>query len=322
MRAIQITEFGGPEVLQFAEVPDPVPGEGEVLITVSRAGLNYADTHQAENSYLAKAKLPMIPGGEVVGTTADGRRVVALTSSGGYAEKALAHAGATFDVPDGVDDLTALSLIVQGATAWLLLRKSTHLEAGESVVVHAAAGGVGTIAVQLAKLWGAGRVIATASSDDKRKLALDLGADVAVDSRAEDMTAALIEANEGQRVDVVLDMTGGATTDQSLAALATFGRLAFYGMASRQAPQPVELRSLLLHSTTVAGMWLPHALKVRDAEHGTLAHRAMAELFSLVVDGKLKAVPGGEYGLSEARQAHEDLRSRKTTGKLVLDPSR
>ncbi|WP_434447772.1 quinone oxidoreductase family protein [Lentzea sp. E54] len=322
MRAIQITEFGGPEVLQEVELPDPVPGEGEVLIDVSRAGLNYADTHQAENSYLAQMQLPLVPGGEVVGTTEDGRRVVALTNSGGYAEKAVAHAATTFDVPDGVDDLTALSLIVQGATAWLLLRKSTHMEPGESVVVHAAAGGVGTIAVQLAKLWGAGRVIATASSDDKRKLALDLGADVAIDSRAEDMTAALKEANGGRRVDVVLDMTGGATTDQSLVALAPFGRLAFYGMASRERPKPADLGALLVHSTAVAGMWLPHALKVRDAEHGTLVHRAMAELFGLVVDGKLKAIPGGEYGMAEVRQAHEDLRSRRTTGKLLLDPSR
>jgi NADPH2:quinone reductase len=322
VRAIQITEFGGPEVLQQVELPDPVAGEGEVLINVSRAGLNYADTHQAENSYLAKMELPLVPGGEVVGVTEDGRRVVALTkNSGGYAEKAVAPALTTFDVPDGVDDLTALSLIVQGATAWLLLRKSTHMEAGESVVVHAAAGGVGTIAVQLAKLWGAGRIIATASSDDKRKLALDLGADVAIDSRSEDMTAALIEANGG-RVDVVLDMTGGAVTDQSVVALAPFGRLAFYGMASRERPKPVDLGALLVHSTTVAGMWLPHALRVRDSEFGTLAHRAMAELFQLVVDGKVRAVPGGEYGMGEIRQAHEDLRSRRTAGKLLLDPSR
>ena len=122
MRAIQITEFGGPEVLQQVELPDPVPAEGEVLINVSRAGLNYADTHQAENSYLAQMTLPLVPGGEIVGTTADGRRVVALTkSSGGYAEKAVAPELTTFDVPDGVDDLTALSLIVQGATAWLLI---------------------------------------------------------------------------------------------------------------------------------------------------------------------------------------------------------
>ncbi|XVV05884.1 quinone oxidoreductase family protein [Actinosynnema sp. CA-248983] len=318
MRAIQITEFGGPEVLTEVDLPDPVAGPGELLVDVSRAGLNYADTHQAENSYLARMELPLVPGGEVVGRTPDGRRVVALTNFGGYAEKAAVPAATAFDVPDGVDDLTALSMVVQGATAWLLLRKSVHLEPGESVVVHAAAGGVGSIAVQLAKKWGAGRVIATASSADKRKLALDLGADVAVDSTAEDMTAALREANEGRRVDVVLDMTGGAVTDQSVAALAPFGRLAFYGMASRERPSPVDLGKLLVHSTAIAGMWLPHAFKLP----GRVVHRAMDELFALVEAGELRAVAGGEYGLSEVRKAHEDLRSRRTTGKLVLDPSR
>src|SRR5439155_3528232 len=135
-------------------------------------------------------------------------------------------------------------MIVQGATAWLLLRRSVHLEPGESVVVHAAAGGVGSVAVQLAKIWGAGRVIATASTPDKRKLAEELGADVSVKADAGNMTEALREANGGRRVDVVLDMTGGRVTDQSLAALAPFGRLAFYGMASRQAPTPVAAGAL------------------------------------------------------------------------------
>lgn len=147
MRAIQITEFGGPEVLNEVELPDPVAGPGELLVHVSRAGLNYADTHQAENSYLSKMELPLVPGGEVVGTAGD-RRVVGLTNFGGYAQKAVVPEATAFDVPDGVDDLTALSMVVQGATAWLLLRKSTHLEPGESVVVHAAAGGVGSLAVR------------------------------------------------------------------------------------------------------------------------------------------------------------------------------
>jgi NADPH:quinone reductase len=317
MRAIQITEFGGPEVLTLAEVPDPTAGPGQVLIEVDHAGVNYADTHQAENSYLSKTTLPLVPGGEVVGRTGDGRRVVALLPSGGYAERAVADQVSTFEVPDGVDDVTALAMIVQGATAWLLLRRSVHLEPGESVVVHAAAGGVGSIAVQLAKIWGAGRVIATASTPEKRKLAEELGADVSVEADAGNMTEALREANGGRRVDVVLDMTGGRVTDQSLAALAPFGRLAFYGMASRQAPTPVAPGALLARSTTVAGMWLPHAFG-----RPGLMQRLMAELFELVAAGRLRAVPGGEYPLSQARQAHEDLRARRTVGKLVLDPSR
>ena len=318
MRAIQITQFGGPEVLNLADLPEPAAGPGQVLIEVSRAGVNYADTHQAEDSYLAKAQLPLVPGAEVVGRTPDGRRVVALVGTGGYAEKAVAPEGMVWDVPDGVDDVTALGMIVQGASAWVLLRRSTHLEPGESVVVHAAAGGVGSLAVQLAKEWGAGRVIATASSKEKRDLALELGADVAVDPAEPDLTAALIEANGGRRVDVVLEMTGGRVTDQSLRALAPFGRLAFYGMASREAPSPVHPAALLSHSTTIAGMWLSQVFHLPGDVMGT----ALRELYGLAGEGRLRVISGGEYGLSEARRAHEDLRARRTTGKLVLDPAR
>ncbi|MFI0453055.1 zinc-binding alcohol dehydrogenase family protein [Actinomadura sp. 6N118] len=318
MRAIQITEFGGPEVLNVTELPDPVAGDGQLLVEVSRAGINYADTHQAENSYLSPSTLPMVPGGEVVGRTADGRRVVALVGTGGYAEKAVAPATLAWDVPDAIDDLTALGMIVQGATAWILLRRSVHMEPGESVVVHAAAGGVGTLAVQLAKAWGAGRVIATASTKEKRDLALELGADVAVDAAEPDMKAALIEANGGRRVDIVLEMTGGTVTDDSLKALAPYGRLAFYGMASRQQPQPVKPANLMAHSTTIAGMWLAHIFQLP----GDLMRKALDDLFALAADGRLRVIAGGEYGLPEVRRAHEDLRARRTSGKLLLDPSR
>ncbi len=318
MRAIQITEFGGPEVLTLTELPDPVPAAGQLLIEVDRAGINYADTHQAENSYLSASTLPMVPGGEVAGRTPDGRRVVALTGTGGYAQRALALEAMAWDVPDGVDDASALALVVQGATAWVLLRHSTHLSPGESVVVHAAAGGVGTLAVQLAKAWGAGRVIATASSKEKRELALELGADVVVDPAVPDLKSALIEANGGRRVDIVLEMTGGTVTDQSLKALAPFGRLGFYGMASRTPPSPVQPGNLMAHSTTIAGMWLPHVFALPGDVMGT----ALRELFQLVETGALRVVRGGDYALSDVRQAHEDLRARRTTGKLVLDPSR
>src|SRR5829696_1856952 len=176
MRAIQVTRFGGPEVLEIAELPDPVARPGELLIEVDRAGVNYADTHQAENSYLSRTALPMVPGGEVVGRAADGRRVVALVDGGGYAERAVARENQVFEVPAGVDDLSALALIVQGATAWILLHRTAPVQPGECVVIHAAAGGVGTLAVQLARLLGAGTVIATASTPEKRALALELGA--------------------------------------------------------------------------------------------------------------------------------------------------
>ena len=317
MRAIQITEFGGPEVLTPADVPEPTASEGQIRLTVAAAGVNYADTHQSENSYLAPATLPLIPGAEVVGTTDDGRRVVALLEGGGYAEYAVAWEPLAFDLPDDVTDGAALALVLQGTTAWHLLRTCAHLAEGESVVVHAAAGGVGSLAVQLAKRWGAGRVIAVASSAEKRDLAMDLGADVAVDAREPELKEALIAANGGRRVDIVLEMVGGRTFDASLAAMAPFGRLVTYGMASREAAKPIASGQLLRHSTAVIGFWLAHCF----ADPARYLAPAMAELLALVRSGELRPILGGTYPMSQAHRAHEDLRARRTTGKLVLDPS-
>ncbi len=315
MRAIRITEYGGPEVLTLSEVADPDPVDGFDLIEVSGAGVNYADTHQTENSYLSTTALPMIPGSEVVGRTADGRRVAALVGQGGYAEKALGMPGVEFELPDAVSDGQALALLVQGLSAYHLLRTSTHLATGESVVVHAAAGGVGTLAVQLAKHWGAGRVIGVASSADKRALVESLGADATVDAGSDDLKAALIDANDGKPVDVVLEMTGGPTFDASLAALAPLGRLATFGMASRTPPKPIDAGSLLQSSRAVIGFWLVHCLG-----RPGMVQEPMAEMLDLVAAGKLSPVVGGTYPLADARKAHEDLLSRRTTGKLVLDP--
>ena len=298
----------------MTEVTDPEPAHGLEPLTVDSAGVNYADTHQIEDSYLSSQQLPMIPGGEVVGRRADGSRVSAFVTSGGYAEKALAHPAAIFELPDGVDDGQALALLAQGLTAWHLLRTSTRLQPGESVVVHAAAGGVGTIAVQLAKRFGAGRVIAVASNDEKRALAVELGADVAVDAGAEDLRAALQEANDGKKVDVVLEMVGGVVFDASLAALAPLGRLVAFGQASGQPPTPIEPAALMARSLTVTGFWLVHLLT-----RPQLLHEPMAELLGLVERGELRVIVGGHYPLADARRAHEDLRSRATVGKLVLD---
>src|SRR5467141_2498641 len=202
-----MTEFGGPEVLQVADLPVPEPGPEEVLIRVTRAGLNFADTHTRTNSYVRKATLPLVPGGEVAGIREDtGERVVALVGDGGYAEYATAPRELVYPIPDELDDGTALALIIQGLTAWHLYRTSARVAGGESVVVHAAAGGVGSLAVQLGRPLGAGRVIATASSAEKRALALELGADVAIDPAPEGLTERVIAANEGREVDVVFDM--------------------------------------------------------------------------------------------------------------------
>ena len=316
MRAVQINEFGGPDVLEVVEdAPVPEAGEHEVLIKVSRAGMNFADTHARENSYLARYELPLIPGAEVAGTDPDGNRVVALLSTGGYAEYAVAPKATTFRIPDGLEDGSALSLVLQGLTAWHLYKTSAKLAEGESVVVHAAGGGVGNIAVQLAKPFGAGRVIATASSDEKRKLAVELGADVAVDAEGEGMKDRLIEANDGEKVDVVLEMAGGQVFDESLAALAPFGRLVAYGIASRQ-PNEVSNGSLMRKSQAVVGFWLMHCLGRRD-----MMEEPLTDLFERAARGELKPVVGTTYPMSDVRQAHEDLQGRRTHGKVLLDPA-
>jgi NADPH2:quinone reductase len=315
MRAIQITEFGGPEVLTVTELPDPSPAEGFDLVAVTAAGVNYADTHQIENSYLSTTELPLVPGSEVVGTTADGRRVASLVGTGGYAEQALAFPDLTFDLPDEVTDGQALALMVQGLSAWHLLQTSTHLAAGESIVVHAAAGGVGTLAVQLAKTWGAGRVIGVASTPEKRELVESLGADATVAAAAPDLSQALIDANNGAPVDIVLEMVGGPTFDASLASLAPFGRLATFGMAGRTPPSPIDAGALLQRSRAVIGFWLVHCLSKPG-----MVKQPMAEMLQMVATGNLSPIVGNTYPLADARRAHEDLLARRSTGKLVLDP--
>jgi NADPH2:quinone reductase len=315
VKAIQITEFGGPETLVVRDIADPEPADGEAVMDVLAAGVNYADTHQTEDSYLAKQSLPLIPGGEVVVQDESGRRLLGLVGSGGYAQRIAADPRRMFPVPDSVSDGQALTTLVQGATAWHLLRTSTHLQAGETVVVHAGAGGVGTIAIQLAKRWGAGRVIATASSDDKRALALDLGADVAIDSRAPDLTAALRDANEGRGVDIVLEMTGGPVFDQSLAALAPLGRLAVFGMAGRTPAQPVDPAMLMRRSTAVIGFWLIHV-----AQRPYLLAEAVTDLMGLIAEESIRPIVGRTYPLDQAADAHRALLDRSSVGKLVLDP--
>lgn len=315
VRAVQITEFGGPETLVVRDLPDPTPGPGQVVLDVLAAGVNYADTHQTEDSYLAKQQLPLIPGGEVVVRDPEGRRRVGLLGSGGYAEKVAADPRMLFEIPDEVSDGQALTTLVQGATAWHLLRTSTHLQAGETVVVHAGAGGVGTLAIQLAKRWGAGRVIATASSEEKRRLTLELGADAAVDSRSDDLTAALRDANEGRGVDVVLEMTGGSVFDASLAALAPLGRLAVFGMAGRTPPTPVDPSRLMARSTAVIGFWLVHVV-----QRPHLLAEAVTDLMQLIAAGELRPVVGETFPLERAADAHRALLERRSVGKLVLDP--
>jgi NADPH2:quinone reductase len=315
MKAIQIDEFGGPEVLGYRDVPDPNPKLGEVVVNVMRSGINFADTHASRNDYLAEQTLPLIPGAEISGQLNDGRRVAVLLGSGGYAEKVAVPQAQLIELPPEVDYDQAAGGLLQGLTAMALVHRCARIEPGETIVVEAAAGGTGTLAVQLAKRAGA-RVIGLASSEEKRELVRSLGADACVDSCAEDLGAAIREANDGRRVDAVLHMSGGEAFDAELGVLAPLGRMVVFGIASREQRQ-LSTASLLRGSKSVIGFWLAHLLMRPD-----LLGPMIQDLLGAIAKDELAVTIGEVYPLSEAKRAHEDLIARRTSGKLLLDPSK
>ena len=315
MKAIRIEEFGGPEVMELVDLPDPEPGPGEVVVDVARCGINFADTHATRDDYLARQSLPLTPGGEVSGTTPDGTRVAAILATGGYAQKVAVPEAWLVPVADGVSDDQAAALLLQGLTAHALVHRCARLEPGETVVVQAAGGGTGTLSVQIAKRAGA-RVIALASSEEKRELAARLGADATVDSRADDLKQAILEANGGEQVDAVFEMSGGAAFEACLRTLAPFGRMVTFGIASREQNE-VATGHLMRNSRAVIGFWLMHLIPHRDEVAAMIR-----DLHDAVAAGELEVIVGEVYPLSEARRAHEDLAGRRTSGKLLLDPSR
>jgi NADPH2:quinone reductase len=314
VKAIQIQEFGGPEQLQLVDLPDPEPSDGMTVVDVARAGINWADTHAIRNDYLAEQELPLIPGAEIAGTTPDGKRVAALISNGGYAQKALVPEAFLVPLPDEVNDEQAAGLLLQGLTAHALLHYCARVEKGEAVVVEAAAGGTGSLAVQLAKRAGA-KVIGLASSEEKRAFAEKLGADATADSRADDLKEAILEANGGEKVDVVLHMSGTGF-EAELGSLGMLGRLVLFGNAARH-PNELQTNYLLQSSKSVIGFWLV-ALVARRQD---LVRSMIGDLIGAVAAGDLQVMIGETYPLSEAARAHEAIQERGTTGKLLLDPS-
>jgi len=328
VRAIEQRGLGGVETLALADVADPTSVDGSVLIRVDRAGVNFTDLQcraiglqtmvdkDGAPGRVGPEDLPIIPGGEVAGTTSDGLRVVAVCGSGGYAEIAVASQNLTFPSPDDVTDEQALALLVHGLTAWYLLREAARVSPGETVLVFGASGGVGSLAVQLARQFGAGAVIAAASSDEKRATALQLGATAAIDSDPVGLSERILSANGGRPVDVVMDAVGGAVFEQSVAALAAGGRVVAYGTAGG-APGEVSTRSLIIGSKSVVGYWLMDSLRTPGAGDAPLA-----ELFELLRAGKVNPLVGAVYPLSDAAQAQVDVAERRTQGKVSLDTSR
>jgi len=321
MKAIRIHETGSPEVMHLEEIETPTPGQGEVLIKIAAAGINYADLAQRQGAYLTRTRTPMTLGFEVAGTVAApgpgvngppvGTRVVAFVN-GGYAEYAVASAYSLIPIPDTLDFAHAAAFPVQGLTAYQTLHESGRLQPGENVLVHAAAGGVGTLAVQLARLMGAGKVIGTASNETKLDLVHRLGADAAINYTEDSWVEQVKVATAGRGVDVVLEVVGGKIAEESLQCMAPFGRMVIIGAASGQRPQFTGTQ-LMYKNLSVTGYWLSAWMNYPD-------HIAAAtmELMKFLASGKLQIIVGQTFPLAEAAAAHRAIAERKTTGKVVL----
>ncbi|HEY2724908.1 MAG TPA: quinone oxidoreductase [Pseudonocardiaceae bacterium] len=323
MHAILVTETGGPEVLRLAEVPDPEPGPGQLLVDVASAGVNYIDTYHRSGLY--PVQVPFIPGSEAAGTVsalgegveefAVGDRVAWAMGSGTYAEKAVVDAERAVPVPEDVDPELAGGVLLQGMTAHYLTTSTHPVQAGETVLVHAAAGGMGLLLTQLARARGA-RVIGTVSTAEKERLAREFGADEVIRyTEVDDLAGEVRGLTGGKGVAAVYDGVGAATFDASLASLRLRGMLALYGAASGPVPPVDPQRLNSAGSVFLTRPSLPHYTASRDE----LLWRA-GEVFDAVRGGSLRIRIGGRYPLAEARRAHEDLQGRRTTGKLLLLP--
>ena len=322
MQAIQITQTGGPEVLIPRDLPTPTPGPGEVLIQIEACGVNFIDVYQREGRY--PVKLPFIPGQEAAGTVvalgpgaagvAVGDRVAWCHSLGTYAQLAVAPARLLVRIPEGIGFQQAAAAMLQGMTAHYLSHSTYPIQAGDEVLIHAGAGGVGLLLIQMAKQLGA-RVFTTVSTDEKAALAREAGADEAILYSHEDFAAKVRELTGGKGVAVVYDSVGKTTFDASLTCLRPRGLLVLFGGSSGAVP-PLDLIRL----STLGSLYLTRpTLKDYTATREELDQRA-GDVLKWVAEGKLKLRLEHTYPLAEAAQAHRDLEARKTTGKVLLIP--
>lgn len=324
MKAIQYQAYGGPEVIEEVEKEQPVPSPAEVLVRIHSIGMNYADIARRQGTYVVPTPLPFFPGSEIAGTIEavggeitrlkPGDRVAALITDGGYAEFAAVHEQAIIPIPDSLDFDQAAAFPLQGLSAYHVLKTMGRLEQGETVLVHAAAGGVGGIAVQLAKRFGAGKIIATASTPEKLHYAKELGADVLINYTETGWEQKVLEATDGRGVDVAMEMAGGEIFSRTLDCLAPFGRLVVFGSASGE-PSRLQAGRLMRANQSVIGFFLPQIMKRRD-----LMQQSLEELFAFLETGGLKLPIGETFPLAEAARAQSQMQERKTTGKLILRP--
>ena len=323
MKGILVEKFGGPEVLAYRDLDDPQPKANQVLIRVHSAGVNFADVKSRIGAYHIKQPLPFISGLDVAGTIEAvgpkvkklkaGQRVVAFPQGGSYCELAVANEGLVFPIPDSIKDDTAAAFPLVAGTSYAMLSRIAGLQASEGVLLHSAAGGVGTTALQIAKHLGARPIIATVGSDIKKKLLEELGADAVVNYRSENYVEKTLALTDGRGVDAILNPLAGEILERDLGCLAPFGRLICFGNASGQ-PASIPTSQLQGSCRSVLGFSFGTLRRKRPQEVPGI----MQAVIALLAEGKIRMILGKQFPLAKAAEAHRYIESRKSTGKILL----
>lgn len=325
MKAARFHKTGNPDVLVYEDVPDPVAGPGQVLVKVEAVGMNFADVMRRRGDpYPEASPPPFILGAEVAGTIAAvgegvanvpvGLSVLAAPGAGGYAQYVVVPAASIIPLPEGFDAVHAAALLGHGLTAAIALKQAARIKPGDHVLVEGAAGGVGSFAIQLARLYGAGKIIAAASTPEKRAKAESLGADASVDYTQSDWSQEVLRLTDGRGADIVIETAGGKVLNEALQAMAPYGRMVFLGQSSGESAA-VDPWSLTVKNHSVIGFYIGAYLADEQ-----LLMTTVGELFGFVGSGQLKIQVGKVLPLSQAAEAHRLLEGRKTTGKVVLQP--
>ncbi|WP_322057472.1 NADPH:quinone oxidoreductase family protein [Paraburkholderia sp. J63] len=323
MRAIRCNQYGPPETLTLEDLPDLVPGAGQVVIDVKAAAVNFPDVLIIENKYQVKPPLPFTPGAEVAGIVraagegvklAPGTRVVAYVGNGGFAQQALADAAACVPLPEGADFATAAAFTLAYGTSHHAVVDRAALRAGETMLVLGAAGGVGLAAVEIGKVLGA-RVIAAASSDEKLEVCRRFGADATINYSTEDLRERIKALTDGKGPDVIYDPVGGVYAEPAFRSIGWRGRYLVVGFANGEIPK-LPLNLTLLKGASIVGVFWGDFAR-REPQHNAAA---FAQMVGWIGEGKLKPYVSKRYALADVPQALKDMASRKVTGKIVIEP--
>ena len=327
MKSILVKERGAADVLEVVELAKPTITADDILLKISTVGVNFADIMQHQGTYPLQLPLPYTPGMEMIGTVESvgsevkniqiGERIAAISfMGGGYAEYAVVKPQQIIPVLDNISDRQALALLIQGLTAYLLLSYSANIRSGESILVHAAAGGVGNLLVQIAKLMDAGDVFGTAGTTQKRDRIKTYGVDYAIDYNSLNWHEDILGITDGEGIDIILDPVGESVTAQNLSCLGVEGRFINYGWLSGDYPSltPKQCQTLLFKNQSVSGF----AVNVAMERHPDIVDAAFKQLFNWVLEDKLKPVLDSVFPLEDAAKAHQAILNRETVGKVIL----